>query len=118
MEKIMDLSKVREVLMDDKEEIHSLLKLFLSTMPEFLENLDRSIHNNDTSSFKFALHKFKSSCQFVASPVFIEKIKTFEGLEIKDLKEHTSGIDHLKAITLQLKQEIEGYLEVNEGVND
>ena len=118
MDKIIDLSKVQEIFFDEKEEIVALLKLFISTLPKFMETIERCIENNDIPGFKFAIHKFKSSCQFVASSTFVDRLKTLERLEIKDFNEHLVEIEYLKAKTLQLKQEVEDYLEVNEAFKD
>lgn len=118
MEKILDISNVQEILLDDKEEIAELLKLFISTLLEFQEAVERCIETNDIDGFKFAMHKFKSSCQFVASSTFVETLKTLERTAIEDLSNHIPSIEHIKASLLQLKQEIEYYLDVNEEVKD
>lgn len=118
MKKIIDISKVQEILLDDKEEIAALLKIFLSTFPEFMETIERSVERKDISGFKFAMHKFKSSCQFVASPAFVGRLKTFESLEIKDFDDHKADIADLKAEALQLQQEVRDYLKVTEMTSD
>lgn len=118
MKKIIDISKIQEIFLDDKEEIIALLKIFLSTFPEFLETIERSVELKDISGFKFAMHKFKSSCQFVASPAFVDRMKTFETLEIKDFDDHVSDLERLKAEAMQLEQEVRDYLNMTEKTSD
>lgn len=118
MEKIVDLSKMKEIFLDDKEEITDILKLFLATLPEFLETMDDCIHHEDMECFKFTLHKFKSSCQFIASTAFIETIKATENFPVKEFSEIIPLVEKLKTMSLQLKHEIEDYLEVGDRVKD
>ncbi len=118
MEKIIDLSKVEEIFYDDKEEIAVLLKLFVATFPEFMEAVERCVHHDDIQGFKFAIHKFKSSCQFVAATSFVDRLRTLESIEMKDFNRHIPEIESIKAVSLQLKQEVEDYLGANERISE
>lgn len=114
MEKILDLSKITEFFIDEEEEIKEILLLLSMSIADFLEKTDKCIKENDVENFKFTLHKFKSSGQLVTTPVFLKHIKAIENYPSQEFNSLHPLIDQLKAITLQLDNEIHHYLQLNQ----
>lgn len=106
MEKILNLSKISEIFLDNEEDIKEILILLADSIPEFLKKIEECLEEEDFDQFKFIIHKFKSSCQLVTEAFFIEQIKAIENNPVKEIKELLPSINKLKAMTLQLQQEI------------
>ncbi len=78
MEKILNLKQITEIFDGEPEPIQEILLLLDESIPEFIERINFCMEENNFELLKFAIHKFKSSCQLVTDPSFIELIRSIE----------------------------------------
>src|SRR5699024_10851190 len=97
----LNLSKISEIFLDDKEAIQEVLDMLEETIPEFLVNLQKNIEAENLPQFKFTIHKFKSSCQLLTDPAFIELIRTIEHTDADEISDIAPLVDQLKTCVSQ-----------------
>lgn len=78
MEKILNLKQITEIFEGDSDAIQEILMLLDETIPEFIERVNYCMEEDNFELLKFAIHKFKSSCQLVTDSSFIELIRSIE----------------------------------------
>ena len=106
MEKILNLSTIMEIFDGEVEAIQEILVMLDETIPDFIANIRQCIVDKNLETLKFTIHKFKSSCQLVTEPSFVELIRSIEKSEELEINVLLPQIDELIVYVGQLQQEI------------
>lgn len=77
-EKLYDLSMVEEIAGGNEEFVKQMIEVFLETVPESIELINKYYNENDLLNLKKEAHKLKSTISTVQVPSFIDKIKQME----------------------------------------
>lgn len=106
MEKILNLDQITAIFEGEEEAIKEVLSILEETIPEFVEKVKQCISEKDSVQFKFAIHKFKSSCQLVTNSFFIDHIKELEKADYEntDLTERVEKLfDYINLLQKELQ---------------
>jgi HPt (histidine-containing phosphotransfer) domain-containing protein len=77
-EKLYSLEFVEEMSGGNEEFTKQLIELFIESVPESIEKINKFYENEEYEKLGKEAHKLKSTIQTVQIPSFIEKIKEME----------------------------------------
>jgi hypothetical protein len=77
-EKLYSLEFVEEMSGGNEEFTKQLIELFIESVPESIEKINKFYENEEYEKLGKEAHKLKSTIQTVQIPSFIEKIKDME----------------------------------------
>lgn len=115
-EKLYDLRFVEEMSGGNREFTRQLMMLFIETVPESLDNINRYYQSKQYEKLSAELHKLKSTVNTVKIPVLTEKIEDFENMCKSDtqnssLREFVYEFNEvLPAVVEQMEEDL-NYLE-------
>ena len=107
MEKILNLKQINEIFEGDAAAIQEILGLLDESIPEFIEKINFCMEEDNFELLKFAIHKFKSSCQLVTNGSFIELIRNIEKGKHESTTAVKPEVDNLIQLTYTLQKEIQ-----------
>lgn len=107
MERILNLTKIREILADNEQEILEILSMLEESIPEFINKVEKYEQEENLEQLKFTIHKFKSSCQLITEQDFIDRLRAIEKSDPFILSDQKPSLDILIQDCHQLKKEIE-----------
>ena len=90
MEKVYDLDFVNEMAGGNQEFVNQLLELFVQTVPESVDLINKHYENQDFEALGKEAHKLKSTISTVKIPSFVDKIK-----EMEQIGKTGEGLDRL-----------------------
>ncbi|MAX81055.1 MAG: hypothetical protein CL843_12890 [Crocinitomicaceae bacterium] len=93
MEKLYSLDFVREMAGGNEEFVKQLLELFVQTVPESVDLINKHYANNDFDALGKEAHKLKSTISTVQIPSFIDKIK-----EMEEIGKTGTGLERLPVL--------------------
>ncbi len=99
MEKLYDLSFVNEMAGGNQEFVNQLLELFVQTVPESIELINKHYEAQDFEALGKEAHKLKSTISTVKIPSFIDKIK-----EIEHIGKTEEGLSRLPQLIEEFNQ--------------
>lgn len=111
-EKLYDLRFVEEMSGGNQEFTRQLMMLFVETVPESLDNINRYYQSKQLDKLSSELHKLKSTVNTVRIPALTEKIEDFENLckngdQNSSLREYVFEFNEvLPAVVEQMEQDL------------
>ena len=104
----MALDQYIDLFEDEASEfIREIIDSFLEDAPKQFAELDQSLSENDTVTFRRAAHTLKTGCKTVGAPALAAKFLELEGKSEKgDLTSVVSTIIDCKAMFDTLKSEL------------
>ena len=89
-EKLYDLSMVEEISGGNEEFVRQMIEVFLETVPESVELINKYYDQKDYFNLHKEAHKLKSTISTVQVPSFIDKLKLIE-----NIAKNENGVEHL-----------------------
>lgn len=120
-EKLYDLGFVEEMSGGNQEFTRQLMILFIETVPESLDNINKYFQSNEREKLVSELHKLKSTINTVKVPSFSQKVEEFEKLCKKggsadSMKEYVLEFnDVLPTVVDQMRTDLEEVEKENNG---
>lgn len=99
MEKLYDLDFVNEMAGGNEEFVNQLLELFVQTVPESIELINKHYENEDFEALGKEAHKLKSTISTVKIPSFVDKIK-----EMEQIGKTGEGLSRLPQLMVDFNQ--------------
>lgn len=109
MSKILNLTNIREILSDDEKEIQEIVHMLEQAIPEFKIKVKTFEGERNTEQLKFTIHKFKSSCQLITEPAFIELLRSIEKATPFSFEEKADDLEKMLEDCDLLLKEIHEY---------
>jgi HPt (histidine-containing phosphotransfer) domain-containing protein len=114
MEQEIIISRLKAYVGDDLEQVKDIISLFLSTMPEHLEQLKKSIESKNVTKIKNIAHTIKPSLDIlgfsdikdVASNI-VEMTKNGEN-DSEVIETSKQLIKHLENVIIKTKEMLDG----------
>lgn len=105
-EKLYDLSMVEEISGGNQEFVRSMIEVFLETVPESVDLINKYYAEKDLDNLCKEAHKLKSTISTVQVPSFIEKLKLME-----NIAKSGSGVEHLPVLMDEFNKVIPAAIE-------
>lgn len=96
---LYDLSYIEKLSLGNQEFIQQLVDLFVETVPEHIEKIEKALSNSDLVEMGREAHKLKSTISSIQVPSVIDRVKEIEAIG-------KSGVHHpqLDELVKEVKQ--------------
>ena len=108
-----DLTIVEKMCRGKMEKIIDMVKTFLRTMPEAMNDLNRQCSNNDLDAVQNVIHRIKPTLSFYGIVSLSQVVTEIEQMETCDRNRLDSLVLQIETVTAQVMHDLKKEYQLN-----